>query len=174
MVKRSVLAFNIFLLALMVAVAAPGADSRADSLEERKALAQAIFDEVVFDQMSNQVVDAMLPFFRMSLDQQLAAKGLTLSEEDKAKIATIVAEESKALITRLMPQTVEIYAQVLSEAELSALLAFYRTPEGASAMQKIPQLAQAMIPVLNDELANLAPVLEQRLEAEVMPPAAQQ
>lgn len=170
MVKRSVLAFNIFLLALMVAVAAP----RADSLEERKALAQEIFDEVVFDQMSNQVVDAMLPFFRMSLDQQLAAKGLTLSEEEKAKIGAIVAEESKALITRLMPQTVEIYAQVLSEAELSALLAFYRTPEGASAMQKIPQLAQAMIPVLNDELANLAPVLEQRLEAEVMPPATQE
>ncbi len=121
--------------------------------------------------MSSRIVDAMLPFFRTTLDRQLAAEGLKMPREMQEQIEAIVADESERLPVLMMPETIDIYAQVLSLEELEALRAFYRTPAGASVMQKIPLLTQAIVPSLTREPTTLGPILERRLADEILAPA---
>lgn len=163
MAKRFLLACSLLLLTGWLA----GNPVRADTLDERRAIAQALMDEVVISQMNDQVVEAMLPLFRSTLEQELATKGLTLPPEMVVRIEEIVVEETNALMARFMPEMIETYAQVLTLEELEALLAFYRTPAGASAMQKVPLLMQVIMPSLSKELANLGPRMQQRLQDEV-------
>ncbi len=156
----------VFGLLVMTSLIALG-PVRADTLSERRAVAQSLMDEVVISQMNDQVVEAMLPLFRSSLEQELAAKGLTLPPDMVVKIEEIVIEETNLLMARFMPEMIETYAQVLTLEELEALLAFYRTPAGASAMQKVPLLMQVIMPSLSKELTTLGPKMQQRLNDEV-------
>ncbi len=163
MVKRLLLAFNLLVLSSVIAVGL----ARADSLSQRRAVAQALMDEVVITQLNEQVVEAMLPLFRSSLETELAAKGLTPPPDMMVRIEQIVVEETGLLMVGFMPEMIQTYAQVMTLEELEALLAFYRTPAGASAMQKVPLLMQVIMPSLSKELTSLGPKLQQRLQDEV-------
>ncbi|MEQ8653050.1 MAG: DUF2059 domain-containing protein [Kiloniellales bacterium] len=163
MAKRVLLAVTVVLLT----GASTLGSLRADTLDERRAVAQALMDEVVISQMNDQIVEAMLPLFRSGLEQQLAADGLAMPPEMMEQVEAIVSEETSLLMQRFMPEMIETYAQVLSLEELEALLAFYRTPAGASAMQKVPLLMQVIMPSLSKEVADLGPRLQQRLTDEV-------
>ncbi len=168
MIKRP-----LALASLLVMLAAGAAPLSADSLAERRAVVQELFDEVLTEQMNNELLDAMLPLFRAQLKEQLAAMGIALDAERMAKIETIVIEETNSMIDRIMPPSIGIYAEVFTLEELEALLAFYRTPAGASTMRKMPAVVQAMNPLLLREMTALTPILEQRLDAEVFGPDAQ-
>ena len=143
---------------------------QADALAERRALAEDLFEEVLFDQMMDQIIDAMLPIFRTALQQNLAEKGIQLDEATLAKIETIMREETASSMLRMKPSIIDIYAQVMSREELSAFLEFYRTPAGASAMRKVPLLVQAMSPLMTQQMTQMAPTLQQRLATEVFAP----
>ncbi len=164
---------SLSLATLLLALAVWTAPASADSLAERRAVVQELFDEVLTEQMNTELLDAMLPLFRAQLQEELSSIGVELDAESMAKIEAIVVEETNSMIDRIMPPSIEIYAQVFSLEELEALLAFYRTPAGASTMRKMPAVVQAMNPLLLREVATLTPILEQRLEAEVFAPAQQ-
>ncbi len=163
MVKRPPLAFSLLLACSLFAASL----ARADTLAERRTVAEALMAEVVMEQMSEQVAEAMLPLFRANLEQQLTAEGVKLPPEMLVRIEEIVIEETGLFMDRFMPEMIDTYAQVMTLEELEALLAFYRTPAGASAMQKVPLLMQVIMPSLSKELSKLTPVLQQRLNDEV-------
>jgi hypothetical protein len=53
-----------------------------------------------------------------------------------------------------------IYAEVYSEAELKAMLAFFASPEGKSMLQKQPQVMQHMTPLIMEMQKEMGPKIQ--------------
>lgn len=73
----------------------------------------------------------------------------------------------------LEPRYIRMYQQVMTADEVEAMTRFYRSPEGASAMTKMPQLmalSQEMVYEMVGELMRKQPSLPRRGPAPVMQP----
>ena len=124
----------------------------------RQVIKASKFDKV-FDQMGTQM-------------QQMAAQSMNLTSPDmspaKRDAAMKVLGEVMKLATESTKTMLEkvdvIYAEVYSEAELKAMLAFFDSAEGQSMLNKQPQIMQRMMPFVQGMQRELMPKIQQIVE----------
>ena len=66
---------------------------------------------------------------------------------------------------RLKPDLIKIYMAEFAEADLREMIAFYRTPAGRKAIQKMPALVAQTAEVSRAQMRRHLPELQQMLEA---------
>jgi hypothetical protein len=128
-------------LALALALPLP---ALAETREERVAVASEYVDLALqgFD------MQAVISSLSQPILQQVAAAGQTLTDDQLARIDALYAETFTEPMTALMREQSELMADIMTLAEITALRDFYATPEGRSAMAKLPQLTAAQQPGL--------------------------
>ena len=72
-----------------------------------------------------------------------------------------VMEVSMGAAKDMMTKVDGIYASVYTEAELKAMLTFFKSPEGQSMIAKQPQVMQQMMPLIQQMQRDLMPKLQQ-------------
>ncbi len=152
MKKVSLLLLSLALISRLVA-------AEPNQLElARKVIKATQFDRA-FDQMGAQM-------------QQMAAQSMNLSSPNQTpaqkeaamktlgEVMALSMDAAKALISKVDV----IYAEVYSEAELKAMLAFFESAEGKSMLQKQPQVMQRMTPLVQAMQKELMPKIQQIVE----------
>jgi hypothetical protein len=144
------------LIVLCLALVSSLGAAEPSQLELASKVIKATQFDRIFDQMGNQM-------------QQMAAQSMNLSSPNltpaQKEAATKTMGEVMKLSTDAAKNMLEkvdvIYAEVYSEAELKAMLAFFESPEGKSMMQKQPQIIQRMTPLIQGMQKELLPKIQQ-------------
>jgi hypothetical protein len=90
------------------------------------------------------------------------------AEELQNKIMDLTMSEAKAIISKMDG----IYASIYTEAELKAMVAFFKSPEGESMMAKQPQIMAQMMPLITQMQQGLMPKIQKLVEeSQASPPA---
>ncbi len=132
---------SLFLIALL----ALALGARADENAAKLALAREAISAMQVDKM----FDAMLPQMKQMAAQMTQVPPDMPPEAQKKmgefqdKVMELAVSEIKGMLTQLDG----VYAEVYSEAELKAMIAFFRSPEGASMQAKQPQVMAKMMPM---------------------------
>jgi hypothetical protein len=138
------------LLALPVSALAETREERVAAAAEYVELALQGFD-----------MTAMIETMYQPILQQVAAGGQTLSDEQVAQIRQLYLDTFTEPLTSIMRDQAGIMADMMTLAEITALRDFYATPEGKSAMAKLPQLTAAQQPgiiaLINNNMDGLMP-----------------
>jgi hypothetical protein len=154
------------LLALALALPLP---ALAETREERVAVATEYVDLALqsFD------MKAIINSLSQPILQQVAAAGQSLTDEQMAQIDKLYADTFTEPMTTLMRQQSELMADIMTLAEITALRDFYSTPEGRSAMAKLPQLTAAQQPglatLIADRMSPLMPKVLAIINGEAPP-----
>lgn len=123
---------------------------------------------------AQQMTDTMLK----SLDTMLAdtmnkqLKGVQINARqqailDKFRADVVALMKSEMSWEQLEPIFVEIYQGSMTQQEVDAMLAFYRTPEGQSVLKKLPQVMQMSMNKVQGIMENSMPKMA-RLQAEAV------
>jgi hypothetical protein len=120
---------------------------------------KAMHADKMFDQMSMQI-------------QQMAAQSINMNstnmtpqqKEVAAKMSSQIMALSMDSAKGLMGKMDVIYAEVYSKAELEAMKSFFESPEGASMIQKQPQVMQKLMPFVQDMQRDLGPKIQKITE----------
>jgi hypothetical protein len=143
----------------------------AETREERVAVA-AEYVELALQSFD---MDALVKSLSQPILQQVAAAGQRLTDEQLARIEKLYADTFTVPMTDLMRQQSGLMADMMTLAEITALRDFYSTPEGRSAMAKLPQLTAAQQPALamliEEKMGPLMPQVIAIINGEAPPPA---
>lgn len=147
-------------------------------------LARAVIKATQFDRMFDQMGVQMQKIAASQLN--VSSPNLTAEQKEAAgkvmgEVMTISMDAAKQMLSKVD----SIYAEVYSEAELKAMLAFFASPEGQSMLQKQPQIMQHMMPLIQEMQKEIGPKIqavvlkakadaeaEKAAKAETTPPAA--
>lgn len=104
------------------------------------------------------------PMMRQMIAQGPARKNLT--DEQRRRLETIPAEIAKIVKeelswARMKPLHIRIYQDVFTQEEIDGLIAFYRSPTGAAFIEKMPQVTQRSMELMQAQM----PALVKRIEA---------
>ncbi len=143
---------------LAAAEPAPALDPA--QIELARQVIKSMHADRMFDQMSAQM-------------QKMAAQALNLNTANltaeqkaaEAKVSSQVMDLSMDAAKGLLDKMDVIYAEVYSPAELSAMKAFFESPEGASMLQKQPQIMQKLMPYITSMQKDLMPKIQKIAEA---------
>ena len=153
-------------LALTLALPLP---ALAESREERLAVATEYVDLALqgFD------MKAVINSLSQPILMQVSAAGQKLTDAQMAEIDRLYAETFTAPLTDLMRAQAGIMADMMTLAEITALRDVYSTPEGRSAMAKLPQLTAAQQPavalLIEDKMGPLMPQVLAIINGEAPP-----
>jgi len=137
------------------APATPAAAPAPAQLELAHKVIKATQFDRIFDQLGAQM-------------QQMAAQSMgfaggpqsTAEKEAATKVLGEVTKLSIDAAKSMLEKVDGVYAEVYSEAELKAMLAFFESPEGKSMILKQPQIMQHMMPLVKSMQAELMPKIQ--------------
>lgn len=156
-------------LALALAMPLP---ALAETREERVVIAS----EYVELALQSFDMNAIIKSLSQPILQQVAAAGQTLTDAQMAEIDKLYADTFTEPMTALMREQSELMADIMTLAEITALRDFYSTPEGRSAMAKLPQLTAAQQPglamLIEDKMGPLMPQVLAIINGEAPPQPA--
>jgi hypothetical protein len=153
-------------LAVALALAPP---ALAETREERLAVATEYVDLALqgFD------MKAVINSLSQPILMQVSAAGQKLTDAQMAEIDRLYTETFTAPLTDLMRDQAGIMADMMTLAEITALRDVYSTPEGRSAMAKLPQLTAAQQPavalLIEDKMGPLMPQVLAIINGEAPP-----
>lgn len=122
-------------------------------------LAREVIKATQFDRMFDQMGVQMQKIAASQLN--VSSPNLTPEQKEAAgkvmgEVMTISMDAAKQMLAKVDT----IYAQVYSEAELKAMLAFFASPEGQSMLQKQPQIMQHMMPLVQEMQKDIGPKIQ--------------
>lgn len=130
---------------------------------------EALVQELLEVTDARKMMEQMLPAV-MQQSQQMAMQALPAdaSDEDRAKLEQMMQAHHRALVRafsweRLQPVYQRVYGEVFTAREVQAMIDFYRSPEGASAMAKMPQAVQLSMVQMQPIMLELMQAFEQEL-----------
>lgn len=126
----NVLRKTAFALALSLTLSATGALAEGTAASPHEQAAQELYEMVGGRDLAKQMTDAMVA--QMASNPALAPYQDVLTDWFK-KINAGGALET---------EVVRLYVETFSESELREMIAFYKTPVGQKALQKMPELLQ--------------------------------
>ena len=138
------LALAVF-IALPVSATAESA-STDPQREARLTVAQAYVDASIAD----LDVAAMVRTMYKPLLDQARASGREVSAAQEAEIDALFQQNMAGPLVEIMEGQVEIMADLFTLTQIEDLYAFYMTPSGRAVMQKLPQLAEAQMPLISE------------------------
>lgn len=132
---------SLFLIALLALALGARADENAAKLALAREAISAMQVDKMFDAMLPQMKQMAAQMTQMPPDMPPEAQKKMGEFQDK--VMELAMGEVKTMLTQLDG----VYAEVYSEAELKAMIAFFRSPEGASMQAKQPQVMAKMMPM---------------------------
>ncbi len=123
----------------------------------REAIAAMQADKM-FDGMAAQMKQMATQFSPLPADATPEQR--QKAEELQGKILDLAMTEAKVMIGKMDA----IYANVYSEAELQAMVSFFKSPEGQSMIAKQPQVAAQIMPLVQEMQQSLMPKMQKLIE----------
>lgn len=143
---------------LILALLAFAAGLRADDNAAKLALAREAIAAMQMDKMLDAMTAGM---------KQMAAQSSPLpasaTPEQRQKFEAFmgkVVEISMAEAQGMLAKMDAVYAEVYSEAELKAMVAFFQSPEGKSMIAKQPQVMTRVMPLVQQMQQSLMPKMQ--------------
>jgi len=130
------------------------ADADASKVE-RLELADELMTVMDFAVLTARTMEAGLPVL---MDREFPG----LSQAEKAEFLDVMRTALMEVLPAYEDEITEIYAETFTTAELRAMIAFYGTAEGRSAMAKTPEVSVRVEEVLQGMLPRFARVLRER------------
>ena len=137
--------------------------TKAALIEEMLSLTKA-------EKMMSDVLAQQKDVMHEAMAKSLGADG---TRQDAATVRALIQEfedASFAVLSRalrwenLKPQLASVYADLLTEEELAATVAFYRTPAGQSMMAKMPELMKRSMQIGQKQVEAAMPELQREGE----------
>ncbi len=88
-------------------------------------------------------------------DRQPPPELQAILDEQKAKLIALLREYLDW--SRFEPMMIEVYSDTFSQREVDAMVAFYRTPEGRSMLEKLPLVTQKSMQLAQARMRDLTP-----------------
>jgi hypothetical protein len=129
----------------------------------------------------SMVQQASATILKQVSDAAEKAAGPTPTPQSKAQLADFEKKASQMIDAQvgwnaLQPAITDLYAKTFTEQELDVIVAFFKTPESAAFLQKMPQINDQVEQLATSRLTILKPQINQALEdfnkSQVPPPAA--
>lgn len=149
---------RIFLTVVAVALATSVA---ADDMADRRVAAQSYIQSPTQQATIKQMLSA---------DQMLAlmrAQFPNIDEEELQAVAPIIAEEFDGVREVIEVTMVDTMVETFTLAEIKALDAFYRSPEGAAVMAKMPGYMQQTMIAMRPALQSAQRRIASRVQAQI-------
>ena len=127
-----------FALSVVLAASLPSSAAFGDALED----ANYIVEQTVTESLLLGALTAMQPVLVSSISNELASRGITLSDPDRF-FEIFIEEFSAEFLVRMREPLVPLYLKRFSETELKELASFYSSSTGQSLIEKMPLLMQA-------------------------------
>jgi hypothetical protein len=132
----------------------------------RRAKAQEMVTLLHMDKLMAQLMDNMMSQMNAMTSQML---GSSVSDEQKAKLAAfqkqvLAAVDAQVGWKAMEPEYVTLYAQTYTDEELDGIVAFYKTPAGASMIAKTPELSTKSMQLVQSRMMALQPQLKQMVD----------
>lgn len=136
--------------------------------QDTNAAKLALARETIAAMKADRMMDGMLAQMKQMAAQMTAENTPTsatpaqrkIAEDFQGKLMDLSMESVKGLIKQLD----QVYADVYSEAELKAMTAFFKSPEGESMMAKQPQVMQRVMPLVQAMQRDLMPKMQELSE----------
>lgn len=158
---------SLILLALLAVIPAAFAQENPAKLALAREAIAAMQADKMFDGMAAQMKQMATQYAHLPPNATPEAR--QKSEELQNKIMELSMNEAKALIVKMDT----IYASVYTEAELKAMVSFFKSPEGQSMISKQPQVMAQMMPLVQQMQQGLMPKIQRLIEdSKPAPPAA--
>jgi hypothetical protein len=149
---------SLLLIAVLALSPAAFAEDNAAKLALAREAISAMQADKMFDGMAAQM--KQMASQQTRLPATATAEQIKQAEELQGKILDLSMSEAKAMIGKMDA----IYASVYSEAELKAMVAFFKSSEGQSMMAKQPQVMAQMMPLVQGMQQNLMPKIQKLVE----------
>ncbi|MDQ5980644.1 MAG: uncharacterized protein QG602_3621 [Verrucomicrobiota bacterium] len=149
---------SLLLLAVLALSPAAFAQDNAAKLALAREAISAMQADKMFDGMAAQMKQMAAQQTR--LPATATPEQIKQAEELQGKILDLSMSEAKAMVGKMDA----IYASVYSEAELKAMVAFFKSPEGLSMMAKQPQVMAQMMPLIQGMQQSLMPKIQKLVE----------
>lgn len=148
----------LILLAVLALSPAAFAQDNAAKLALAQEVITAMQADKMFDGMAAQMKQMAVQYARVPADATPEAR--QMAEELQIKVMDLAMQEAKGLISQMGT----VYAAVYSEAELKAMIGFFKSPEGQSMIAKQPQIMQQMMPLIQQMQQGLMPKVQKLVE----------
>lgn len=154
------------LITFVVLAICMAASARADESSKR-AKVHELFAVLHTDQTVDQVMNTVMKQVSANTAQMTGAT--ELPPEAKAKLDDF-QKQVFALVSNqvgwqaMEPEYTELYVQTYTEQELDGILAFYKSPEGASMIAKTPGLVEKSVALSQERMKAVMPQLMQLLQ----------
>jgi hypothetical protein len=144
---------------LALATLASGARAQA-SAESVERLMEVMKVQNQVETMHAQTIPAMQNAMRQALRQQIgSAEAERMFDAMAPRIGSLLREEMSW--ARLKPDFAVIYAEGFSQQEIDGLIAFYQGPIGKALIDKLPQLTQRSIQLMQQRMG---PMMERTMQ----------
>jgi hypothetical protein len=129
----------------------------------------------------SMVQQASATILKQVSDAAEKAAGPTPTPQSKAQLADFEKKASQMIDAQvgwktLEPAITDLYAKTFTEQELDVIVAFFKTPESAAFLEKMPQINDQVEQLATSRLTILKPQINQALEdfskSQALPPAA--
>lgn len=143
---------------LLIAVLALSPAAFADDNSAKLALAREAISAMQVDKM----FDGMSAQMKQGAMQMVPLPATTTPEQQQkfdaymTKVLDLSMEQAKGLISKMDA----VYASVYSEAELKAIVAFFKSAEGQSMIAKQPQVMAQVMPLVQQMQQELFPKIQ--------------
>ena len=115
------------------------------------------------DQMMKQSLEQVKS---MQMEQMkkmdLPAEARAHSEEIQQKLMALLADRMS--YEKMKPVFVQLYADVYSEDEIDGIVSFYKSPAGKAMLDKMPQLMQRMMLMIQKLTGDMQPEMQRIIE----------
>ena len=148
------------LLLLALAASAVGAAAQEAAPDPAKL---ALAHEAIAAMQMDKAINSMGTQIQQLAKQQLHLPATATPEQQKraddymAKVAELTLAEIQSLVTKMDA----VYAEIYTDAELKAIITFFKSPEGASMQSKQPLILARVMPITQEMQRTLMPKLQQ-------------
>ena len=142
---------------LALATGAFAQDNNAAKLTLAREAIAAVKADKMFDSMMAQMKQMSAQMASSALPPQATPEQRKKFDEFQGKIMDLSMESAKGMLAQMD----QIYADVYSEAELKAMVAFFKSAEGQSMLAKQPQIMQRMMPLMQSMQRDLMPKMKE-------------
>ncbi len=145
---------------------AGAANAQAAPSARQLELAQRYVVAIRMERTFDAGMDAMLP--------TLKAGNSKVSGEKFDAIMAAMSEVTKSMVGEMSVRMAPVLAEVFTERELEELVAFYEGPTGRAVIDKSPQLAAKMAPLMQEIMPQMQAQMAERVckITDCPPPAA--
>ena len=153
------------LTVLLAALLTLATTARAQDNAAKLGLAREVITAMHADRMVEGMMAQMKKMQASSIPPDATPEQRAQTEKMQADLAQLSTDAAKKMISQMD----QVYAEVYSETELTAMKTFFSSPEGQSMLAKQPQIVQRIMPLMQQMQQELGPKI-QALSTAARPP----